>query len=128
MGGRSSPAITLTRPASSWAKVRPGCVGHDSVPSSPGRRTASTRKGPSPRSNSGCRPSAAKGRSHSASCRARSDESAVRSVTSAVSTWIESAVGEAPPVQLVPQAEEVHLAHPLAVDQGRGPAGLGERP
>ncbi len=78
--------MTRTRPASSWAKVRPGWVGQPSVPARPGRRTANTRNGPCPSSKSGRRPWLRTNQSH-VSCRSGAiEDEPTNPVTSVVST------------------------------------------
>ena len=96
--------MTRTRPASSWAKVRSGCVGQDSVPARPwqahgadaerARRRARSRAGAAPRSTQ---------RSQLRARRKPSSEPANRSVTSALLDRDRSAAREAAAVQLVAQ-------------------------
>ncbi len=78
--------MTRTRPRSSSAKVRPGWVGQASVPRRPGRRSASTRKGPLPSSKSGRRDSRATKRCQASARKNSSREPSHSPVTSLAST------------------------------------------
>ena len=94
------------------------------MPASPGRSTASTRKGPGPSSRPARRLSAATNRSHASGRSGSRNLSARLSVTSFEDHADRRGVAEATAVELVAQPQQVHLPPRLAVDEAPRPAGL----